>query len=173
MEKFELDLLETLYDRYSKNLYLVAKYRLDDDEKAQDAVQMVFLVAASKIRTLKSHQNKKAWLYQTMQNIVKQLLYNKKYTKENYLREILTDQIDTDKYIEPIEIEDLGLIEELKDVLKEREYKYLVERFVNEKTTQEIANSLGLSYSATTSFGNRVMNKVKKHMEQRNEENQN
>ena len=108
-----------------------------------------------------------------MQNIVKQLLYNKKYTKENYLREILTDQIDTDKYIEPIEIEDLGLIEDLKDVLKEREYKYLVERFVNEKTTQEIADSLGLSYSATTSFGNRVMNKVKKHMEQRNEENQN
>ena len=173
MEKFELDLLETLYDRYSKNLYLLAKYRLDDDEKAQDDVQMVFLVAASKIGTLKSHQNKKAWLYQTMQNIVKQLLYNKKYTKENYLREILTDQIDTDKYIKPIEIEDLGLIEDLKDGLKEREYKYLVERFVNEKTTQEIADSLGLSYSATTSFGNRVMNKVKKYMEQRNEENQN
>lgn len=173
MEKFELDLLETLYDRYSKNLYLIAKYRLDDDEKAKDAVQMVFLVAASKIEVLKSHQNKKAWLYQTMQNITKQLLYNKKYTKENYLREILTDQIDTDKYIEPLQIEDLGLIEDLKEVLKEREYKYLVERFVNEKTTQEIANSLGLSYSATTSFGNRVMNKVKKHMEQRNKENQN
>ena len=173
MERFELDLLETLYDRYSKNLYLLAKYRLDDDEKAQDAVQMVFLIAASKIGTVKLHQNKKAWLYQTMQNIVKQLLYNKKYTKENYLREILTDQIDTDKYIESIEVEDLGLIDDLKDVLKEREYKYLVERFVNEKTTQEIADSLGLSYSATTSFGNRVMNKVKKHMEQRNQENQN
>lgn len=173
MEKFELYLLETLYDRYSKNLYLLAKYRLDDNEKAKDAVQMVFLVAASKIETLKLHQNKKAWLYQTMQNVVKQLLYNKKYTKENYLREILTDQIDTDKYIEPLQIEDLGLIEDLKDVLKEREYKYLVERFVNEKTTQEIADSLGLSYSATTSFGNRVMNKVKKHMEQRNQENQN
>ena len=165
MEKFELDLLEILYDRYSKNLYLIAKYRLDDEEKAQDAVQMVFLVAASKIGILKSHQNKKAWLYQTMQNIVKQLLYNKKYTKESCLREILTDQIDGEQYIDFGEIDDLGLIEELKEVLKEREYKYLVERFVNEKTTQEIADILDLSYSATTSLGNRVMNKVRKYME--------
>ena len=165
MEKFELDLLEILYDRYSKNLYLIAKYRLDDEEKAQDAVQMVFLVAASKIGILKSHQNKKAWLYQTMQNVVKQLLYNKKYTKENCLREILTDQIDGEQYIDFGEIDDLGLIEELKEVLKEREYKYLVERFVNEKTTQEIADILDLSYSATTSLGNRVMNKVRKYME--------
>ena len=165
MEKFELDLLEILYDRYSKNLYLIAKYRLDDEEKAQDAVQMVFLVAASKIGILKSHQNKKAWLYQTMQNIVKQLLYNKKYTKESCLREILTDQIDGEQYIDFGEIDDLGLIEELKEVLKEREYKYLVERFVNEKTTQEIADILDLSYSATTSLGNRVMNKVRKYIE--------
>ena len=165
MKKDEFDLLEMLYERYSSNLYLLAKYRLEDDKKAEDAVQRVYLIAATKIEILKSHDNKKVWLYQTMQNVIKQLLYNKKYTKENCLREILTDQVDREQYNYFFEIDDLGLIEELKDILKEREYQYVVERFVNEKKTQEIADVLGLSYSATTSFGNRVMNKVRKYME--------
>ena len=156
MKKDEFDLLEMLYERYSSNLYLLAKYRLEDDKKAEDAVQMVYLIAATKIEILKSHDNKKVWLYQTMQNVI---------TKENCLREILTDQVDREQYNYFFEIDDLGLIEELKDILKEREYQYVVERFVNEKKTQEIADVLGLSYSATTSFGNRVMNKVRKYME--------
>lgn len=164
MEYREKELLDRLYEEYSKNLYLMAKYRLGE-EKAKDAVQMVFLVAALRMEQLYSHENKKLWLYQTMQNVIKQLLYDKKYTKDGQRREILTDEIEERGYLEQYEFEDLGIIADLQGILREREYQYIVERFVHEKTHQELAEVFDLSYSGVTSFGDRVLRKTKKFLE--------
>ena len=160
----EKELLDRLYDAYGKNLYLMAKYRLGE-EKAKDAVQMVFLVAALRTEQLYSHENKKLWLYQTMQNIIKQLLYDKKFTKDGQPREVLTEQIEETGVSDQYEFEELGIIADLKGILREREYRYIVERFVHEKTHKELAEIFELSYSGVTSFGERVLKKTKKFLE--------
>lgn len=164
MEHEEKELLDKLYEAYGKNLYLMAKYRLGE-EKAKDAVQMVFLVAALRMEQVRFHENKKLWLYQTMQYVIKQLLYDKKFTKDGQLREVLTEQIEEKGISEQYEFENLGIIADLQGILREREYQYIVERFVQEKTHQELAEIFDLSYSGVTSFGERVLKKTKKILE--------
>lgn len=164
MNRREKELLDKLYEAYSKNLYLMAKCRLGE-EKAKDAVQMVFLVAALRMEEVYLHENKKLWLYQTMQNVIKQLLYDKKFTKDGQLREVLTEQIEETGVSEQYEFENLGIIADLQGILREREYQYIVERFVHEKNHRELAEVFELSYTGVTSFGDRVLKKTKKFLE--------
>ena len=164
MENYEKELLDKLYDTYGKSLYLLAKHRLGE-ERAKDAVQMVFLIATVKIDVIIAHDNKKLWLYQTMQNVIKQLLCDKQYTKDGQKREVLLEQLDLQGILDRYEFDDLGVIADLRGVLKEREYRYIVERFVNGKSNQELAEEFNLSYSGLTSFGDRVLKKSKKFLE--------
>ena len=165
MEKKHLELLHTLYITYSKDLYAIARFRLEDDDAAKDAVQMVFLLAVKKIHILNKHENKKLWLYKTMQNVIKQMLYNKKYTKDGYIREILSDTVREYPYEDQYPFEELGIITSLKTYLKDREYQYLIARFVQDKSNQEIANLFGLSYQGAVSLGKRVLKKIEKILE--------
>lgn len=164
MNKQETELIDKLYITYSRELYLIARHRLQDEEKAKDAVQTVFFIALLKVGKLSKHENKKLWLFQTMSNVLKQFLYDKKYTKDGRLREILTNEVAEQGFCELYEFENLGIIEDLKTVLREREYRYLIERFVNGRTHQEIANLFGITYSGATSLGDRVLKKVKKYL---------
>ncbi len=158
----EDDLITKLYHAYNREMFLMAMQRLRDKQNAEDAVQMTFFIAIVRIDKLKESDNKKFWLVKVMSNVIKQYLYNKKYTKDGRLREILTDAIKDEGYYDIYDFEYMGEIEALKGVLKEREYQYVYERFVNCRSNQELAEIFGLSYSGATSFGDRVMKKVKK-----------
>lgn len=158
----DADLISRLYDAYGEELFLIARHRLMDKEKANEAVQEVFFIATIKIKKLRDHDNKKLWLVETLSNVVKRILCNKKYTKDGRLREILVDHIEEQGCYDVYDFEELGVIKDLKDVLKEREYRYIEERFINDKSNQEIADAFGLSYSGAASFGDRVLKKVKK-----------
>lgn len=164
MEIREKELLERLYDAYSKNLYLIAMHRLGE-EKAKDAVQMVFLIAALRMEQLSFHENKKLWLYQTMQYVIKQLLYDRKFTKDGKLREVLTDRPRETAILPQYEFEELGIIADLKGILREREYEYTLQRFLHDKSHEELATHFDLSYSGVTSFGDRVLKKIEKILE--------
>lgn len=166
MNNKQIELLDKLYDTYGEKLYFIARYRLGE-EYAKDAVQIVFLIAATKINIVFNHENKKLWLYQTMNNVIKQLLYNKKYTTDKKLREVSIDQIMVFGTIDEYEFDNLGIILELKNVLKEKECRYVTERFVNGHSNQELAEIFDMSYSGVTSFGNRVLKKIKKFLEKR------
>lgn len=119
MNNKQIALLDKLYDTYGEKLYFIARYRLGE-EYAKDAVQIVFWIAATKINIVSNHENKKLWLYQTMNNVIKQLLYNKKYTTDKKLREVSIDQIMVFGTIDEYEFDNLGIILELKNVLKKR-----------------------------------------------------
>ena len=161
--------LDELYKKYSLELYKIARHRLCDEEKAKDAVQMVFLVASGKIPDIRVHTNVKLWFFATLKNVVKQILYDKKYTKEKLLREFILELVEKPVW-DQYEFENIGMIKELKPYLKEREYKYLVERFIYDKSNKELAEVFDLSYSGITSFGDRVLKKAKKILE-KNEKN--
>ncbi|MBR2593216.1 MAG: sigma-70 family RNA polymerase sigma factor [Firmicutes bacterium] len=166
MNSEQITLLDKLYDTYSEKLYIIARYRLGE-EYAKDAVQMVFLIAAKNIDVVFNHSNKNLWLYKTMNNVIKQLLYNKKYTSDKKLREVSIDQIMVFGVSDEYEFDNLGIILELKNVLREKEYRYVTERFVNGHSNQELAGIFNMSYSSITSFGTRVLKKVKKYLEKR------
>ena len=166
MNSEQITLLDKLYDTYSEKLYFMARYRLGE-EYAKDAVQIVFLITAKNIDRVFNHTNKKLWLYKTMNNVIKQLLYNKKYTSDKKLREVLIDQIMSFGTLDEYEFDYLGIILELKNVLREKEYRYVTERFVNGHSNQELAEIFNMSYSGVTSFGNRVLKKIKRFLEKR------
>lgn len=102
-----------------------------------------------------------------MNNVIKQLLYNKKYTSDKKLREVSIDQIMSFGTLDEYEFDYLGIILELKNVLREKEYRYVTERFVNGHSNQELAEIFDMSYSGVTSFGNRVLKKIKRFLEKR------
>lgn len=167
MDATEKDLIDILYQTYCEKLYLVALHRVHNHEKALELVQEVFFIATFKANVLISHNNKLAWLYQVLNIVIKRDLYNKKYTKDEKLREIPLDadmQIyQEDSYFE----QESELFKTLETVLNKREYKFLVDKFINDKSYKEIADNLGISYSGTTSFGDRVLKKVKKILKKR------
>ena len=51
---------------YAETLYRVARYRLQDPDRAKDLVHSVFLAAAEKVRLLQGHENPWAWLLRAL-----------------------------------------------------------------------------------------------------------
>lgn len=64
------DAFADIYDRYADQLYDTAAAMLRDREEAADAVQDVFVLAASKLPQLRDHDRLKPWLFAILRNDV-------------------------------------------------------------------------------------------------------
>ena len=62
--------LGEIYDRYGERLFDTAAAMLRDRDEAADAVQEVFLVAASKLDQLRDPERLKPWLFAVLRNDV-------------------------------------------------------------------------------------------------------
>ena len=66
VKRSEAKWLHTLYMTHAETLYRVARYRLQDPERAKDLVHCVFLAAAEKVSLLQTHENPWAWLLRAL-----------------------------------------------------------------------------------------------------------
>ena len=58
--------IHKLYQDCAADLFRIARYRLQDEQLAQDIVQEVFLLLLERKKELKRHPNQKGWLIKAM-----------------------------------------------------------------------------------------------------------
>ncbi len=172
--------LERLYTLYMEELYNFACNEFHyDKNKADEAIQEMFLIACIKVDTLYQSQCPKEWLKGVLKNVIKRekfRLYIGKTEDGEYkfCKEIDIDTVSEEKLlVEEIEFYDNYLFEELKIILSKREIKFVKERYLNDKTYKDVAKILQIKESACTSFGNRIHKKVKKFLKKRDKANEN
>ncbi|MEY8321335.1 sigma-70 family RNA polymerase sigma factor [Lachnospiraceae bacterium 46-61] len=178
MENGKQLFLEKLYTLYVEELYNFACKEFHyDKNKADEAIQEMFLIACIKVDTLYQSQYPKEWLKGVLKNVIKRekfRLYIGK-TKDGeykFCREIDIDTIAEENLpIEEMKLYENYLFEELEDILSKREIKFVKERYLNDKTYKDIAKTLQIKESACTSFGNRIHKKVKKFLKNRDKAN--
>ena len=174
LDKSAKDMFITeLFKEYEELLYNTARARLAVQDDAKDAVGYVFYMAIIKADELYEHENKIAWLYRVLDNAIKKLKHINS-VRRTVVGEV-NDKVRKYNYIETVPMENLGIaaeasnfninewIDELRQFLTEEEICYVVGRFEYLFTAKELSDILGKSYSATTSFGNRTLHKVKKY----------
>lgn len=136
----------TIYNRYSKMLYLYIFSKLDTGEISKDVLQELFISLWEKRHTLSIHESLKSYLYQAARHKIVDI-YRKNATYRKYLQQLIehfdaqphtiTESIDyktkTQELFEAIN----HLPERMKEV-------FMLSRFEN-LTVEQIASRLGLS----------------------------
>jgi len=136
----------TIYNRYSKMLYLYIFSKLDTGEISKDVLQELFISLWEKRHTLSIHESLKSYLYQAARHKIVDV-YRKNATYRKYLQQLIehfdaqphsiTESIDyktkTQELFEAIN----HLPERMKEV-------FMLSRFEN-LTVEQIASRLGLS----------------------------
>lgn len=176
------EFLDKIYLSYSKQLLEIALIRLGNEEDAKDALGETFYIATLKVDEVFNHPNKIAWLCRVLDFCIKRILYrNVMRLKKNEVC-VKSDSSFDDKYkkIDFVSIDspnheinsrefsynekyyEESIFDEFKDILTEKEMMYIIYKFEYDYDNITISDKLGISYSATTSLGNRAKNKLKK-----------
>ncbi|MCI8805142.1 MAG: sigma-70 family RNA polymerase sigma factor [Clostridiales bacterium] len=173
MNREERAFIKNLYINYSNYLYNIALRTTHNKELAMEILQETFLIASSKVSVLYNHPNQVAWLCKTLNSKIKEVTRSKKIKINNSLVKIeIFDLFDskisnfieknfvTDTYFD--ELKNTDFIDKLKNILTEKEIEFIKYKYINELSNKEIAEKLGMSYTAVTTTGTRINKKLKK-----------
>ena len=175
MDNKEIEVFITeLFYRHNSILLKTAIRRLNNDkEAAEDVTNELWIVATVFAEDLYNHPNKIAWLMKWLNICIKRYKYSE-------LKRILKKDENGNSYVlkympEFVSLEDVllnkilveenyyegELFEEYKDILTDAEFEYIKMKFSDLYSTKEISLLKNKNYSAITSMGNRVKEKLK------------
>lgn len=139
VKRSEAKWLHTLYMTHAETLYRVARYRLQDPERAKDLVHCVFLAAAEKVSLLQTHENPWAWLLRAL---------NYELSHEFARLEKERKALPLEEFREhPQPPPSLGLAEILPAQLPPRDREVLLLYYEEGLSYQEMADRLGVPVS--------------------------
>lgn len=166
------DFYNEICNKYFKDVYEFYVYLTKGDKNLNDMVeectQETFLEAKKQIEKLRKHPNIKGWLYVTAKNLINSS-FRKYYIKNKYeitvpdeiicsskivldeLEKVIDDEIDVDKL-------KVNVLEQLK----EGEYQFYIDFFVEKKSVKEMAEKHNISVSAIYTRIYRLKLKIKK-----------
>ena len=160
MESEKKLFLENLYKLYSEDIYNIAYSKLNHDkEKAKEVVQETFALACMKVDTIYQAEKPIQWLLCVQSHIVKREKFRlsiRKDGKYSFFKEQMP--------IEEVEFYEGSIFDDLREILSEREMKFVEERYIKDKKYKEVADSLQITESACTSLGNRIHKKIIKYL---------
>ncbi len=169
MESEKKLFLENLYKLYSEDIYNIAYSKLNHDkEKAKEVVQETFALACMKVDTIYQAEKPIQWLLCVQSHIVKREKFRlsiRKDGKYSFFTEINIDMLPAEEMpIEEVEFYEGSIFDDLREILSEREMKFVEERYIKDKKYKEVADSLQITESACTSLGNRIHKKIIKYL---------
>lgn len=158
------EIFKKCYDEYYRCLINFARARLRSDVNyTEDCVQEAFLVFYNRLQSGEEFENPRAFLYRTLDNIVKKQ-QTKISAEENSMLSIddpdntvslkAEESIDYEKYIELLE-----------STLDDDEKYFYTEKYIKEKKIDEISEECGLSAGAVTMRLSRLRKKLKKELD--------
>lgn len=164
IEKDTAKRFEQLYNVYYSRLVVYATARLGDyREFSEDCVQEAFVVFYNKLRDGETFEYPEAFLYRTVDNIVKKQR-SKRFAEENMavslddennIIELKSDEdVDYEKYIRILEKK-----------LTPDEKKLYYAKYVQEKKIEDIAKERDMTLAAVTMRLSRLRQKVKKELD--------
>ncbi len=155
------ELLQQLYSKYSKELYLYIYSMCKKYSVAEDLLQETFLKALLSLDN--NHQNFKAWLYLVGKNLT--LNYLKKDKKNNYLEEI-EEISDTNSIIEKVIFKDRDKkLYEAILTLPKISQQVIILQYFSKLSQTEISSVLGLSAGNVRTIAHRAKKQIKQYLE--------
>lgn len=156
---------EQLYNSYYQRLVVYASARLGEyREFSEDCVQEAFVVLHSKLQDGETFEYPEAFLYRTVDNIVK------KQRSKRFAEESMAVSLDDENNIiilksdEAVDYE--KYIKHLEKKLTADEKKLYFAKYVQEKKIEEIAKERDLTVAAVTMRLSRLRQKIKKELEE-------
>lgn len=153
-------IFEQCYKDFYPSLINFARARLrESSDFCEDCVQEAYMVLYNRLQTGEEFENPRAFLYRTLDNIVKKqktkILTDEMNTvslddPENTMDIAVQDQIDCEKYIKILE-----------DSLDEDEKELYTAKYVDGKKIEQIALEKELSVGAVTMRLSRLRKKLK------------
>lgn len=166
MNESQKQLCAELWERYEPQLRKVCNIKLAGPEEDKDEIlSEVFLILCKKIDQDGDIEYPQAWLYGTLNNLLKQKYTENKRSKVTYVAKY--SDIDFPYEYDPLdEIFDRETLEELRDVLKKEltdEEKQLLYYIIYEnKSYKEIALLTASNESSIKQRKYRLFNRIKK-----------
>ena len=152
----EDNLIQSLYLTYGKQIYQYLQSQGKESEEAEDILQDIFLIALIKEESIAQSSNKCGWLYKTAYYYIK-----KDWTKIFKEKELVRFLSVKYEYQMP-DNEMFEILDALERILNEKEFQYIYERFVLDKSHAQMAQEQNKSVTALTSYGNRIFRKIRK-----------
>ncbi|HTU74426.1 MAG TPA: sigma-70 family RNA polymerase sigma factor [Trebonia sp.] len=136
--------LAAAYDRYAAALYTYCRSITADPADAADAVQDTFVLAASRIDTLRDPDKLRSWLYAIARNECLRLLRDKKHTQATDEVPEVTDA-GVDLSADAERAEKVALVQQALDGLNPGEREVIELQLRHELEPAEMADVLGVS----------------------------
>lgn len=157
----DLNAFETLVSRYERRIWALAKQMLQHDQDAEDVVQDTFLTALEHLHALRHGERFGAWLKQIATRLAYRVLAKRKRTPTESLDALLSEDPDEEETTLPRpqlvadwrdspeallqRKETMRLIEEALQQLPEKYRVVFWLRDVEQLSTRETAEALGIS----------------------------
>ncbi len=163
LKKGDKSFFDVVYDQTFKLVYQVIYGIIKDPEKTNDLVQETYMKVLEKIHLYKENNSPKAWICMIARNIA-------------------INKYNQDKRCINIDIEDLNKVDNTKEktidtpimdlalkILDPEEYQIVMLLVVNNMTRKECAEIFNLSISGVTWKLNNALKKLKKALEEGDE----
>jgi RNA polymerase sigma-70 factor (ECF subfamily) len=157
----DLNAFETLVSRYERRIWALAKQMLQHDQDAEDVVQDTFLTALEHLHALRHGERFGAWLKQIATRLAYRVLAKRKRMPTESLDALLSEDPDEEETMPPRpqlvadwrdspeallqRKETMRLIEEALQQLPEKYRVVFWLRDVEQLSTRETAEALGIS----------------------------
>jgi len=161
LKRKEEDAFDQVYTQYFKLIKHIAYQILPSDELANDIVQETFLKMYENIDTFTDNISFSAWLC----TIAKNLALNEKKKRDRVVQ--LSEDISCTREEQetPAHIsQQNSLLEEVKDLLGERDYSLVMMKAYHGMSYQELSELTGETVAALTNRYHRAIKKIKRNI---------
>lgn len=157
-------MLNSEQERYIEDMYIEMYYplsayaqsALNDKQLAEEAVQETFRIACAKADSLKSSQNPKGWLMNTLKYVIQNMRRSRARLNRFILYLISSYNKDEDQ----IYADDMLDIH-YQNIISKEEYDLLKKAAIDGYSTKELAMELGISVDACRKRIRRAKTKLK------------
>lgn len=156
--------LRHLMTRYQERLYWVIKNIVESHDDTDDVLQNTFIKAYKNIEKFESRSSLFTWLYRIATN--EALTFKKSRQKKATVSIIENSTSSGDKAIENENSEDdlLQKLENVLDMLPDRQKQVFKMRYYDELSYEEIANTLQLSEGALKASYHHAVKKIEQYI---------
>ncbi len=159
------EIIRSLYDLYSNDVYRYAWTTLGDSSEAHDVVQEVFLRAYRSWNDYRQNANAKTWLMTIAKNYIfdvfRKRRTDRKYMSQHEMPEISDTSTPFDVIME---------VEEALSQLKDEYRHVIVLRHIEKLSIQETASVLGWSEKKVRNTTHRAITKLREILSANSEE---
>lgn len=150
---------QCLYNRYWKDMYIVAYARLEDRDDAKDCVQELFVHLWSNRKKININSTPKGYLFKALKNRIINV-HRKKLQTENLLKTFFQEHTPSDPVDESMEVK-LQTLESTLNQMPTKMRKVFMMSKLEKKSGIEIANELGIAHQSVRNQMSLALRRIK------------